>query len=93
MFELPLDDREDIEVLSDLLELQRLRSSGNAPAVDEVIDKLYARVQIQLLLLDVGTEAAVVVRASRKAPPCPCACNSNGFCGGCGHAGCGGRRW
>lgn len=23
---------------------------------------------------------------------CPCACNSGGFCGGCGHAGCGGRR-
>lgn len=23
--------------------------------------------------------------------PCPCACNSGGFCGGCGHAGCGGR--
>jgi hypothetical protein len=24
--------------------------------------------------------------------PCPCACNSGGQCGGCGHAGCGGRR-
>lgn len=24
--------------------------------------------------------------------PCPCACNHGGFCGGCGHAGCGGRR-
>jgi hypothetical protein len=23
---------------------------------------------------------------------CPCACSSGGFCGGCGHAGCGGRR-
>lgn len=23
---------------------------------------------------------------------CPCVCNSGGFCGGCGHAGCGGRR-
>lgn len=22
---------------------------------------------------------------------CPCACNSGGWCGGCGHAGCGGR--
>jgi hypothetical protein len=22
---------------------------------------------------------------------CPCECNSGGFCGGCGHAGCGGR--
>jgi hypothetical protein len=26
--------------------------------------------------------------------PCPCECNANPpqFCGGCGHAGCGGRR-
>ena len=23
---------------------------------------------------------------------CPCVCQSGGFCGGCGHAGCGGRR-
>ena len=23
--------------------------------------------------------------------PCQCECNSGGFCGGCGHAGCGGR--
>ncbi|MFD7706980.1 hypothetical protein [Streptomyces sp. NPDC059786] len=24
--------------------------------------------------------------------PCPCPCNSDGPCGGCGHAGCGGRQ-
>jgi len=24
--------------------------------------------------------------------PCPCECNRGGRCGGCGHAGCGGRR-
>ncbi|MBD0741671.1 hypothetical protein [Streptomyces sp. CBMA152] len=24
--------------------------------------------------------------------PCPCVCNSGGFCGGCGHAGCAGRK-
>ena len=28
---------------------------------------------------------------SRPAAVCPCACSSGGFCGGCGHAGCGGR--
>lgn len=28
----------------------------------------------------------------RPVPPCPCECNHGGFCGGCGHAGCGGRR-
>lgn len=27
----------------------------------------------------------------RPVGPCPCACNHGGFCGGCGHAGCGGR--
>lgn len=24
--------------------------------------------------------------------PCPCACNHGGWCGGCGHSGCGGGR-
>ncbi|MHB6910184.1 hypothetical protein [Streptomyces sp. CB02959] len=28
----------------------------------------------------------------RTAGPCPCPCNSGDFCGGCGHAGCAGRR-
>ncbi|TKA00100.1 hypothetical protein [Actinacidiphila oryziradicis] len=27
----------------------------------------------------------------RRVGRCPCVCNSGGFCGGCGHAGCGGR--
>jgi hypothetical protein len=30
--------------------------------------------------------------ADRRAPgPCGCVCSSGGFCGGCGHAGCGRR--
>jgi hypothetical protein len=33
----------------------------------------------------------ILVLAGRRVPPCPCECNSGGFCGGCGHAGCGGR--
>jgi len=28
----------------------------------------------------------------RRKDACPCSCNSGGFCGGCGHAGCGGHR-
>ena len=28
---------------------------------------------------------------SANVGPCPCECNSGGFCGGCGHAGCGRR--
>lgn len=34
---------------------------------------------------------AAAVREQRRGA-CPCECNSGGFCGGCGHAGCGGRR-
>lgn len=26
--------------------------------------------------------------ATANVGPCPCECNSGGFCGGCGHAGC-----
>lgn len=33
----------------------------------------------------------VIVRGYNDGP-CPCECNSGGRCGGCGHAGCGGRR-
>jgi len=28
---------------------------------------------------------------TRTTGPCPCECNRGGFCGGCGHAGCGRR--
>jgi hypothetical protein len=31
-----------------------------------------------------------VIITGGRVPPCPCACNNGGFCGGCGHAGCGG---
>ncbi|MGP3949635.1 hypothetical protein [Streptomyces sp. 7N604] len=37
-------------------------------------------------------EAQQLPAQRRTAGPCPCACTSGGFCGGCGHAGCGGRR-
>lgn len=38
-------------------------------------------------------EAASWQRRQRRYPvalACPCECNSGGFCGGCGHAGCSG---
>jgi hypothetical protein len=31
-------------------------------------------------------------RAARDVAPCLCECTRGGFCGGCGHAGCGRRR-
>ena len=37
--------------------------------------------------VDTGPPVAV----KRNPGPCPCACNSGGYCGGCGHAGCGRR--
>ncbi len=36
---------------------------------------------------------AAEVRGAERRPvgPCECECNRGGFCGGCGHAGCGRR--
>lgn len=45
--------------------------------------------QAARILAGVRTSPRYLARATG---PCPCACNSGGFCGGCGHAGCGGRR-
>lgn len=42
-------------------------------------------------ILHLAMERDMAARASRRVSPCPCDCNTGGFCGGCGHAGCGGR--
>jgi hypothetical protein len=44
-------------------------------------------------VLDLVMEKDMAARASRKVSPCGCACCRGGFCGGCGHAGCGRRTW
>jgi hypothetical protein len=44
----------------------------------------------RLLSQDAPSPAAGNSRPA--AAPCPCACNRGGFCGGCGHAGCGARQ-
>lgn len=44
------------------------------------------------LYLTGRTTLVLDARNARPAFGCPCECNSGGFCGGCGHAGCGGRR-
>jgi len=41
---------------------------------------------------DEAFAAALAVERGLRVGPCPCECNSGGFCGGCGHGGCGGRR-
>jgi hypothetical protein len=37
------------------------------------------------------TAALTRPRRFRRVGPCPCECTTGGFCGGCGHAGCGRR--
>ncbi|GCB94688.1 hypothetical protein SALB_07489 [Streptomyces noursei] len=53
----------------------------------------------RLRLLQAATRHTAPIPTSQRLPArrrptglCPCPCNSGGFCGGCGHAGCGGRR-
>lgn len=46
---------------------------------------------VDMISDDQPTPAAPVPTVARVAGPCPCECNRGGFCGGCGHAGCGRR--
>ncbi|MFD8560621.1 hypothetical protein ACFV1N_25390 [Streptosporangium canum] len=39
-----------------------------------------------------GPDAPAPYWTCRSGGACGCACSSGGFCGGCGHAGCAGRR-
>ncbi len=41
--------------------------------------------------MDALLEAQIEKHLEKKRLACPCECNSGGWCGGCGHAGCGGR--
>lgn len=41
--------------------------------------------------MDPGLRSRTRMHKFTFAGPCPCECNSGGFCGGCDHAGCGGR--
>lgn len=61
------------------------------------LDSLPADERIKLLdtaLAHAAPTPAPVRTPERRRPagPCPCPCNNGQFCGGCGHAGCGGRR-
>jgi hypothetical protein len=47
---------------------------------------------IELIEHQRGCRGRRLLRRPGSVGPCPCECNSGGFCGGCGHAGCGGRR-
>lgn len=39
-----------------------------------------------------GCRVHGITRCTICHPACHCECQQGGFCGGCGHAGCGGRR-
>lgn len=48
----------------------------------------------QLIMTEDGTRVLMEqqTKPRPKGGPCPCECNGEaGFCGGCGHNGCGGR--
>lgn len=46
----------------------------------------------RLLMTNDGTRVLMQREIKpQKVGPCPCECNRGGFCGGCGHAGCGRR--
>lgn len=59
---------------------------------DELIALLEKR-GYHLLMTDDGTRVLMEKMSQRpKVAGCGCECNRGGFCGGCGHAGCGRRR-
>lgn len=73
-----------------------LVASHRSPAALDERDRLIAILQengYQLIMTEDGTRVLMEQKVVRqKVPPCPCVCNRGGFCGGCGHAGCFGRR-
>lgn len=51
-------------------------------------DRKYDRTLVRAVERALAERADAVATAVGS---CPCECNSGGFCGGCGHAGCGRR--
>lgn len=48
-------------------------------------------VQMETVVADAKRKNEAALVRHLGPGPCPCECNRGGFCGGCGHAGCGGR--
>lgn len=80
-----------------------LRAAAGSPAgAMAVVDELLTEAGVWRAQRQAEDEAVRRLRAEndarvlglrpRRTGPCPCECNRGGFCGGCGHAGCGGRR-
>ncbi|MEN8652359.1 hypothetical protein ABCR94_17575 [Streptomyces sp. 21So2-11] len=58
-----------------------------------LLDTAAARTGPTVLPLPAPAPATEYQAAARRAAgSCGCACTAGGFCGGCGHAGCGRRR-
>lgn len=53
--------------------------------------KVYLDAQADLPRSHGARPEPVALQPPDRVPPCPCECNHGGFCGGCGHAGCGRR--
>jgi hypothetical protein len=75
---------------------QRVRTAGagESAEVADAMTALAARLDARAKQGPVTSHRPTYTppRYSQAVGPCPCECNSGGFCGGCGHAGCGGRR-
>lgn len=55
------------------------------------MEQFKTKVVVDRITDDMPRLGAPVPTVARVAGPCPCECNRGGFCGGCGHAGCGRR--
>lgn len=80
-------DSTSLTLLTEMLETLQHDAQGAAREATRWLRRDPRRVQPRTTPR--GTRNGATLRA--LAAPCPCACNAGGFCGGCGHAGCGRR--
>ncbi|MFJ3987718.1 hypothetical protein ACIPWY_03485 [Streptomyces sp. NPDC090032] len=81
----------DTGLLAHLTELDQLPYEERTTLVAEAVLRTETR-PVATLNLPHPTPAPTRSAWRRPAGPCTCACSTGGFCGGCGHAGCTGRR-
>jgi hypothetical protein len=89
-----LDNPDDLRQATNLLEdaLAEARDDRPAPITGRRMEEMrQARQRDEDRRYQAAYDAMPNARASWPGP-CPCECNRGQFCGGCGHAGCGGRR-
>ncbi|MGW6482175.1 hypothetical protein ACWGDS_30580 [Streptomyces sp. NPDC055059] len=81
----------DTGLLDHLTAFDQLPYAERTMLVAEAVRRTATR-PVATLNLPHPTPAPKRTARRRPAGPCTCACSTGGFCGGCGHAGCTGRR-